>query len=158
MYIHLPGRDYDVNLFHPKAFLSEQSLQVCQYFVFSRLFLDNMQLLCLASPGYLYRLHLNRLFLVYQEGFFFFWEVLLGRFESFTCQNFRWLVLVSSELKFLSTRNLTCLQPLPNGLYTNHNSLKDRSFRSVWTQKQNKSRCILVVFIVPLTQMFLCLL
>ena len=34
MYIHLPGRHYDVNLFHPQAFLSEQSLQVCQYFIF----------------------------------------------------------------------------------------------------------------------------
>ena len=26
MYIHLPGRHYDVNLFHPQAFVSEQSL------------------------------------------------------------------------------------------------------------------------------------
>ena len=56
MYIHLPGRHYDVNLFHPQAFLSEQSLQVCPYFVFSGLFLDDMQLLCLTSPGCLYRL------------------------------------------------------------------------------------------------------
>ena len=56
MYIHLPGRHYDVNLFHPQAFLSEQSLQVCPYFVFSGLFLDDMQLLCATSPGCLYGL------------------------------------------------------------------------------------------------------
>ena len=58
---------------------------------------------------------------------------------------------VSSALKFLDARNLTCLQPLSNGLYTSNNSLKHRSFRSVWTQKQNKSRCILGAFIVPLS-------
>ena len=34
MYIHLPGRHYNVNLFHPQAFLSEQSLQVCPDFFF----------------------------------------------------------------------------------------------------------------------------
>ena len=50
----------------------------------------------------------------------------------------------------LDARNLTCWQPLPNGLYTNHSSLKDSGFPSVWTQKQNKSRCILGAFIVPL--------
>ena len=57
---------------------------------------------------------------------------------------------VSSNHKFLDVRNLTCLQPLPNGLYTDHSSLNHRSFRSVWTRKQNKSRCILGAFIVPL--------
>ena len=61
---------------------------------------------------------------------------------------------VSSELKFLGARNLTCLQPLPNALYTNYNSLKHHSFWSVWAQKQNKSRCILGVFIGPLTLYF----
>ena len=59
-------------------------------------------------------------------------------------------MLVSSELKFMDARNMTCLQPLPNGLYTDQNNLKDCSFRSVWTQKQNKLRCILGAFIVPL--------
>ena len=49
MYIHLPGRHYNVNLLHPQTLLSEQSLQVCPYFVF-------LQLLCLTSPGCLYRL------------------------------------------------------------------------------------------------------
>ena len=88
MYIVLPGRHYDVNLFHPQAFLSEQSLQVYQYFVFSGLFLDDMQLLCSTSAGCLYRLHLDRLFLVYQQGIF----LLAGpfrKFESFTRQDFR---------------------------------------------------------------------
>ena len=56
MYIHLTGRHYNVSLFHPLAFLSEQSLQVCPYFVFSGLFLNDMQLLCSTSPGCLYRL------------------------------------------------------------------------------------------------------
>ena len=57
---------------------------------------------------------------------------------------------VSSEFKFLDARNLICLQPLPNTLYTNCYNLKHRSFRSVWTQKRNKSRCIFGAFIVPL--------
>ena len=56
MYIYLRGRHYNVNLFHPQAFLLEQSLQVCPYFVSSGLFLDDMQLRCSTSPGCLYRL------------------------------------------------------------------------------------------------------
>ena len=56
MYIHLPDRRYNDNLFHAQVFLSEQSLQVCPYFAFSGLFLDDMQLLCSTSPGCLYRL------------------------------------------------------------------------------------------------------
>ena len=56
MYIHLAGRHYDVNLILPQASLSEQSLQVCPYFVFSGLFLEDMHLLCSTSPGCLYRL------------------------------------------------------------------------------------------------------
>ena len=130
MYIHLPGRHYDVNLFHPQAFLSEQSLQVCPYFVFSGLFLDNMQLLCLTSPGCLYRLEfisftLRQVVSGLPARLFFCRQVFLGRFECFPRQIFRQLAsAVSSELKFLDARNLTCLQPLSNGLYTNHNSLK----------------------------------
>ena len=149
MYIYLPGRHYNVNLFHPQTFLSEQSLQVCPYFVFSGLFLDEMQLLCSRSPGCLYRLHLDMLFLVYQQGFFLstglsrkIWVLSSAEFEVASA--------VSSELKFVDAQNLTCLLPLSNRLYTDHNSLKYRSFRSVWTQKQNKSRCILGAFIVPL--------
>ena len=42
---------------------------------------------------------------------------------------------VSSDLKFLDARNLTCLQPLPNGLYTNHTSLSDHSFRLTSEEK-----------------------
>ena len=151
MYIYLRGRHYNVNLFHPQAFLSEQSLQVCRYFVFYGLFLDNMQLLCSTSPGCLYRLHLDRFFLVYQQDFF----VPAGLFRKIwvlSQPEFQLASVVSSELKFLEARNLTSLQPLSNGLYTNHNSLKHRSFRSVWTHKQNKSRCILGAFIVSLSK------
>ena len=54
MCIHLPGSHYDVRLFHPQAFVSERSLPT--YFVFSRLLLDDMQLLSSTSPGCLYRL------------------------------------------------------------------------------------------------------
>ena len=138
MYIHLPRRLYNFNLFHPQAFLSEQSLQVCSYFVFSGLFLDDMQLLCLTSPGCLYRLEFisftlrqvvsglpARLFSAnrsFQEDL----SAFLARVSRFQVAS-----AVSSELKILDARNLTCLQPLSNGLYTNHNSLKDRSFRSV---------------------------
>ena len=88
MYIHLLGRHCTVNPFHPQAFLSEQSLQVCPYFVFSGLFLDDMQLLCSTSPGFLYRLEFisftRRLFLVYQQGFFC-QQVFLWRSEYFHC-------------------------------------------------------------------------
>ena len=152
MYIHLPGRHYDVNLFHPQAFLSEQSLQVCPYFVFSGMFLDDMQLLCSTSPGCLYRLHLDRLFLIYQQGF----SLSAGLFKKIwvlSLPEFQVASTVSFEFKFLDTRNLTCLQPLPDGLYTNHHSFKRRIFRSVWTQKQNKSRCILGAFIVSLKRL-----
>ena len=155
MYIHLPVRHYDVNLFHPQAFLSEQSLQVCSYFVFSGLFLDDMQLLCPTSPGCLYRLHLHRLFPLYQQGFF----LPTGLFRKIwvlSSPEFQVASAVSSELKFLDARNLNCLQPLSNGLYTNHNSWKCRSFWSVWTQKQSKLRYILgAFFIVPLRKLVL---
>ena len=88
MYIHLPGTHYDVKIFHPEDFLSEQSLQFCQYFVFAGLFLDDIQLLCSTSPGCLYRLHVDRLFLVYQQGFLLsagsfrkIWELYLPEFQ-----------------------------------------------------------------------------
>ena len=35
---------------------------------------------------------------------------------------------ISSEFKFQNTQNLTCLQPLPNEVYTNYYSLKHHSF------------------------------
>ena len=72
MHIHLPGRHY-VNLSHSQAFVSEQKVfQVCPYFVFSGLFLEEMVGASAASPGCLYRLelHWDRLFLVNQQGFF----------------------------------------------------------------------------------------
>ena len=61
---------------------------------------------------------------------------------------------VSCGFKILDAQNLTCLQTLPNELRTNSYSLKHRSFRSVWTQKQSKSRCILRPFIVSLKRNF----
>ena len=73
MHIHLPGRHYHVNFFHSQAFVSEQKVfQVCPYFVFSGLFLDDMVAASSASPGCFYRLvlHWDRLFLIYQQGFF----------------------------------------------------------------------------------------
>ena len=53
MYIHLPGQHYDVNLFHPQAFVLEQNpvFQVSPYFVFSGLFLDDLQLLVQLHPA-----------------------------------------------------------------------------------------------------------
>ena len=94
MYIHLLGRHYTVNLFHPQVFLSEQSLQVCPYFVFSGLFLDDMQLLCSTSPGCLYRLEfisftLRRAVSGLAVRFFFCRQVFLGRFECFPGLSFR---------------------------------------------------------------------
>ena len=63
MYIHLPGRHYDVNLFHPQAFVSEQSLPSLSILFFG-LLLDDMQLLVRLHSavyiGCLYRLLLLR--------------------------------------------------------------------------------------------------
>ena len=60
MHIHLPGRHYHVNFFHSQAFVSEQKVfQVCPYFVFSGLFLDDMVAASSASPGCFYRLELH---------------------------------------------------------------------------------------------------
>ena len=161
MYIHLTGRHYNVSLFHPLAFLSEQSLQVCPYFVFSGLFLDDMQLLCLTSPGCLYRLEfisftLTQVVSSLPARFFFLPTGLFRKIWVLSSPEFQVASAVSSELKFLDARNLTCLQPLSNGLYTNHNNLKCRSFWSVWTQKQSKLRYILgAFFIVPLRKLVL---
>ena len=53
---------------------------------------------------------------------------------------------VSSALKFLDARNLTCLQPLSNGLYTNNNSLKI----VVFGQLEHRSKINRVAFWEPL--------
>ena len=89
------------------------------------------------------------MFLVYQQDF----SLSAGLFRKIwvlPSPEFQVASDVNSELKFLDARNLTCLQPLSNRLCTNHNSLKHCSFWSVWRQKQNKPRCILGAFIVPL--------
>ena len=123
MYIHLPGRHYDANLFHLKAFVSVfrtkpskffhiyifflgcfQTIQSCQ-FNFTRLFI-------------LFRVILRQVVSGLPAKFFsvsrFFWEDLsafLARVSDSA---------VSSESKFLDAQNLTCLQLLPNTLYTNY--------------------------------------
>ena len=73
MHIHRPGKHYCVNHFHPQAFVSEQSLSNLFIFCFfSGLFLGDMVAASLTSPGFLYHLELqlDRLFMVYQQGFF----------------------------------------------------------------------------------------
>ena len=62
MHIHLPGRIYDFNHFHPEAFafVSEQSLpSFPMFFVLSGLFLDDMFTGSLTSPSCSYRLELH---------------------------------------------------------------------------------------------------
>ena len=57
----------------PLLLVSEQSYpQFCPYFVFPGLFQDDMIAASSTSSGCLYRLelHLGRLFLAYQQGFF----------------------------------------------------------------------------------------
>ena len=69
MYIHLPGRHYDVNPFQPQAFVSGLSLPSLSIFwAVSRRSAAAIS----TSHGCLYRLelHLDRLFLVYRQGFF----------------------------------------------------------------------------------------
>ena len=75
MCIHPPGRHYYVNLFHQKAFcLSAQNkvFQLCPYFVFFWAVSRQYGAASLTSPTCLYHseLYLDRLFQVYQQGFF----------------------------------------------------------------------------------------
>ena len=80
-FISLEDITYDVNLFYPQALVSTKSSKFCTYFVFPGLFRDDMIAARFTSLGCLYRLelHLYRLFLVYQQGFFY-QQVFLGRF------------------------------------------------------------------------------
>ena len=80
-FISLADITYDVNLFHPQALVSTKPSKFCTYFVFPGLFWDDMVAARSTSLGCLYRLelHLDRLFLVYQQGFFC-QQVFLGRF------------------------------------------------------------------------------
>ena len=72
MYIHLSGRRYYVNLFHPLAFVSEQCLPSLFVHIFFWAVSRDMVAASSTSPGCLYclELHLNSLFLVYQQEFF----------------------------------------------------------------------------------------
>ena len=80
-FISLADITYDVNLFHPQALVLTKSSKFCTYFVFPGLFWDDMVAARSTSLSCLYRLelHLDRLFLVYQQGFFC-QQVFLGRF------------------------------------------------------------------------------
>ena len=118
MHIHLLGR-HDVNLFHPQAFVSNKVFQVCPYFVFSGLFLDDM----VAVQSCLYT----------QTACFWSTSKFFSVSRSFEEDLSAFLARVSGsavscEFTFLNARNLTCLQPLPNALYANYFSLKYRSF------------------------------
>ena len=90
MYIHLPEKHYGVNLFHSQAFVSEQSLSSLSIFSFLWAVSRRYAAASSTSPGCLYclELQLDRLFLVYQQGFFC-QLVFLGGFECFPCQGFR---------------------------------------------------------------------
>ena len=82
-----------------------------------------------TSPGCLYclELHLDSLFLVYQQEFF---SVSRSFEEDLSASLARVSgSAVRCEFTFLDARNLTCLQPLPNALYANYYGLKHRSFR-----------------------------
>ena len=69
MYIHLSGRHYDVNHFQPQAFVSRRSLPSLS--IFSDVSRRSAAAI-LTSPGCLYHLELrlDKLFLVFQQGFF----------------------------------------------------------------------------------------
>ena len=58
--------------FIQKPLSQNKVFQVCPYFVFSELFLDDMVAANLTSPSCLYHLelHLDRLFLAYQQRLF----------------------------------------------------------------------------------------
>ena len=87
MYIHLPGRHYDINLFQPQAFVPGLSLPSLSIFrVVSRRYAAAISTLhgCLCHL----ELHLDRLFLVYQQGFFLS-PGLFRKFECFPRQSFR---------------------------------------------------------------------
>ena len=70
MHINLPGKHYDANFFQPQAFVSGLSLptSLSLFWAVFRRYPAAMSTL----PDCLYRLelYLDRLFLVYQQGFF----------------------------------------------------------------------------------------
>ena len=121
MYIHLPGRHYDINLFHLKSLsqCSEQSLSrlsiFCFFWAVSRRY---GVLVRLHPPVYLVESYTYTGCFNSTSKVFFCQQLLLGRFEWFLARVSG--SAVSSEFKFLDTQNLTCLQPLPNALYTNY--------------------------------------
>ena len=121
MYIHLPGRHYDINLFHLKSLFQcpEQSLPSLSIFCFFRAVSRRYGvLLRLHPPVYLVQSYTYTGCFSSTSKVFFCQQLLLGRFEWFLARVSG--SAVSSEFKFLDTQNLTCLQLLPNTLYTNY--------------------------------------
>ena len=97
MYIHLPGKRYDVNLFHLKVFFSvlrKTSSKIDQFFLFfffffaGRVFLDVMELLVrLHFPVYIVQSHTSTgCFRSTSQTFFFYQQIFLERFECVPCQ------------------------------------------------------------------------
>ena len=75
MYIHLPGRHYDVNLFHRKSFVSvlrTKPFKFAHILFFWGTVSRRYGAASSTLPTCLYRLELNSdsLFQVYQQGFF----------------------------------------------------------------------------------------
>ena len=122
VYIHVPGRRYDVNHFHPQVFVSEQSLPslsiFCSFWVVSRRYRS-----C--------QFDFTRLFILFRVtlSYNFCQQVFLGGFEFFPRQSFRCTFNFQSE--FLDAGNLTCLHPLSPTPYTNYYSFKNSCFGSV---------------------------
>ena len=120
MYVHLPGRYYDVNLFHLKAFVSVLRIKSSKFVHISFFFLGRFQTIWSCQFNF------TRLFILFRV---ILRQVVSGlpvRFfsvnRSFQEDLSTFLARVSgnafsSEFKFLDARNLTFLQPLPNTLY-----------------------------------------
>ena len=120
---------YDVNLYHPQAFVLEQNpvFQVSPYFVFSGLFLDGLQLLVHFHPAVSIVQSCTQIGCFWSSSRFFFCQ------QTFQEDLSAFLARVSGsaasyEFKFRDAQNLTCLQPVPNAFYTNYNNLKQHSF------------------------------
>ena len=123
MYIHLPGRHYDAKLFHLKAFVSvfrtKPSKFVHILFFFwavSRRYgaATSTSPTCLN----LFRVKLRQVFSGLPARLFSVSRSFQEDLSAFLARVSG--SAVSSEFKFLDAQNLTCLQPLPNTLYTNY--------------------------------------
>ena len=96
-----------------------QSLQVCSHFVSFFLAVSRQYAAAMFDFTQLFiSFTLRQVVSGLQAMFFSCRKVFLGRFECFLrLLEFQVAGAVSSDFKFLDARNLTCLQPLPIGLY-----------------------------------------